>query len=172
MDSVKYMGMSTCKRTFKALHRQEMLYIIAGPLPAVSALVRGVIGGDLADRTYSWNPSFSIDLTDVEPNVAYCIIIHNITCGSEDFVISDCSLHNTVYISQDIQPHLVYRVEVIPRSNVESARNGTPLSVDGVFVNYTKCSKPMIIQLFVIQKDSLILKYHPPISSKMLILKT
>ena len=85
-------------------------------------------------QRYSWDSPPTIDLTGIEPDIAYCITIHNITCGRNDLVISDCNIVDTFYRSQDIQPHLVYGVEVIPRSNVESARNGTPLSVYGKFV--------------------------------------
>ena len=102
-----------------------------GPLLPVSALVRGFI----SDETYSWNPPPTLDLTDVEPDIAYCITIRNITCGRNDFLVGDCSLTNTFYIYEHIHPGHVHRVEVVPRSNVEKARNGTPLSVDGEFIN-------------------------------------
>ena len=104
------------------------MFTISGPLLAVTALVRGFI----SDQTFSWNPPPTLDLTNVEPDIAYCVIIHNITCGRKDFLISDCSLTDPFYIYEDIHPGHVYRVEVIPRSNVERAANGTPLSVEGV----------------------------------------
>ena len=103
--------------------------LLSGPLLAVSALVRGFI----SDQTFSWNPPPTLDLTDVEPDIAYCVTIHNITCGRNDFLIGDCSLTNPFYIYEDIHPGHVYRIEVIPRSNVERASNGTPLIVEGAY---------------------------------------
>ena len=107
---------------------------IIGPLLAVSGLVRGFI----SDQTFSWNPPSTLDLTNVEPDIAYCVTIHNITCGRKDILISDCSLTDSFYIYEDIHPGLVYQIEVIPRSNVDRAMNGTPLVVKGLF---TPCFK-------------------------------
>ena len=98
-----------------------------GPLEAVSGIIRGFI----SDKTFSWDPPRSLDLTNVEPDIAYCVIIHNITCGRSDLLVSDCSSVETYYMHEDIKPELVYRIEVIPRSNVERAANGTPLSISG-----------------------------------------
>ena len=50
-------------------------------------------------------------------------------------MISDCRLVDPFYIYEDIRPGLLYRVEVIPRSNVDRAANGTPLSIDGMLTH-------------------------------------
>ena len=93
----------------------------------------GLIRGFISDQTFSWNPPPTLDLTNVEPDIAYCVIIHNITCGRKEFLISVCSLTDPFYIYEDIHPSLVYQIEVIPRSNVDRAMNGTPLIVKGLF---------------------------------------
>ena len=50
-----------------------------------------------------------------------------ITCGRRDLVISDCSVTEPSYASDDIAPHgYIYEYTVTPRNNVEGARNGTP----------------------------------------------
>ena len=76
--------------------------------------------------TLSWDPPFSLDLTAIEPDIAYCVDIYNITCGRKDLIISDCNVTEPSYTSDDIAPHgYIYEYIVTPRSNVEGARNGT-----------------------------------------------
>ena len=111
-------------------------HILSGPLLAVTALVRGFI----SDRTFSWNPPPTLDLTNVEPDIAYCVIIHNITCGRNDFLISDCSRTDPFYIYEDIHPGHVYSILVIPRSNVDRALNGTPLFIEGTCSSLLLCT--------------------------------
>ena len=107
-------------------------HILSGPLLAVTALVRGFI----SDQTFSWNPPPTLDLTNVEPDIAYCVIIHNITCGRNDFLIGDCGRTDPFYIYEDIHPGHVYSILVIPRSNVDRALNGTPLFLEGMLIYY------------------------------------
>ena len=75
----------------------------------------------------SWKPPFSLDLTGVDPDIAYCVEVYNITCGRRDLIISDCTVTEPSYTSDDIAPHgYIYEYIVTPRSNVEGARNGAP----------------------------------------------
>ena len=77
--------------------------------------------------TLSWNPPFSLDLTNVEPNIVYCVDVYNITCGGRELLISDCNVTETSYTSDVIAPDgYIYEYIVTPRSNVEGAANGTP----------------------------------------------
>lgn len=98
-----------------------------GQLEAVSDIFRGYI----SSKTFSWNPPRSLDLTNIEPDIAYCVTIHNTTCGRNDSLVSDCNVLNPYYTYESINPELLYRIEVIPRSNFERAANGTPHSVSG-----------------------------------------
>ena len=71
-----------------------------------------------------WEPPFSLDLSEVEIDIIYCVDIYNITCGVKEFVVSDCNVTSTNYTI----PHdgYLYKFIVTPRSNVERAINGTP----------------------------------------------
>ena len=80
----------------------------------------------------SWDPPFSLNLTNVEPDIAYCVEVYNITCG-RSLVISDCDVLETSYSSDDLQPGYIYEYTVTPRSNVEGAQNGTSQSETGLF---------------------------------------
>ena len=84
--------------------------------------------------TLAWEPPFSLDLTGVDPDIVYCVVIYNITCGRRDLIISDCSVTEPSYTSADVAPHgFVYEYTVTPRSNVEGARNGTNWTVIGQY---------------------------------------
>ena len=75
--------------------------------------------------TLSWDPPFSLDLTGVDPDIAYCVDIYNVTCERRDLIISDCDLTEPSYTS-DAPNGYIYEYIFTPRSNVEGARNGTP----------------------------------------------
>lgn len=81
----------------------------------------------------TWNPPFSLNLSNVEPDVIYCVDIFNVTCERFDHLISDCSVLDPTYtFSSTIEEsRYIYGVLVTPRSNIESARNGTSLLLQG-----------------------------------------
>ena len=86
--------------------------------------------------TISWIPPPSLDL-----DVVYCVEVYNITCGRRDLIISVCNVTEPSYTSDDIAPDgYIYEYTVTPRSNVEGARNGTSLTVTGVF-----CGAPKVV---------------------------
>ena len=73
----------------------------------------------------SWSPPFSLDLTNIEPDIVYCVEVYNITCGERDLIISDCDVTEPSYTSSAPDGY-IYEYIIIPRSNVEWARNLTP----------------------------------------------
>ena len=81
----------------------------------------------------SWVAPFSLDLTDVDPDIIYCVEVYNITCGRRDLIISDCNVTEPSYISGYMAPNdYIYEYTVTPRSNVEGASNGTSVTVAGM----------------------------------------
>ena len=83
--------------------------------------------------TLSWEAPFSLDLTNVDPDIVYYVEVYNITCGRRDLIVSDCNVTEPSYTSDDIAPDgYIYEYTVIPRSNVEGATNGTSLTVTGI----------------------------------------
>ena len=76
--------------------------------------------------TLTWVPPPSLDLTGVDPDIAYCVDVYNITCGRRDLIISDCSVTEPSYTSDVIVDGYIYEYTITPRSNVPGARNGTP----------------------------------------------
>ena len=98
-----------------------------GELQSVSNLKRN-------GSTLTWEAPFSLNLTNVDPNIVYCVEVVNITCGRKELIISDCNVTEPSYTSDDIAPHgYIYEYTVTPRSNVEGARNGMSVTVSGMW---------------------------------------
>ena len=101
--------------------------LLTEPLNGVTNLIRN--GSALL-----WTHPFSLDLTNADPDIVYCVEVYNITCGRRDLVISDCNVTEPSYTSDDIASHgYVYEYTVTPRSNVEGATNGTSVNMSGLW---------------------------------------
>ena len=84
-------------------------------------------------NTLSWDAPFSLNLTNADPDIVYCVEVYNITCGRRDLIISDCNVTEPSYTSDDIAlDGYIYEYTITPRSNVEGASNGTSQPVTGV----------------------------------------
>ena len=94
-----------------------------GPMDAVVSLTK-------VDSTLSWEAPFSLDLTNIDPDIVYCVDVYNITCGGRDLVSSDCHVTDTNYTA--FSDGYLYEYIVTPRSNVEGAGNGTSRQWRGV----------------------------------------
>ena len=79
-----------------------------------------------------WEAPFSLNLTNIEPDIVYCVEVYNITCGGRDLLISDCDVMETSYTSDVLQSGYIYEYTVTPSSNVEGAQNGTSKTITGV----------------------------------------
>ena len=104
-----------------------ILYII-GPLSAVT-LFRRISSSN--PFVYSWTPPPTLDLTDVSPDVVYSIEVYNITCGANDLLGTLNNLTVSLYQNALLDPGHVYKVVIVPRSNVRGARNGTTFTKYG-----------------------------------------
>ena len=77
--------------------------------------------------TLRWEAPFSLDLTNDDPDIVYCVEVFNITCSSRQLVVQDCSVTETSFTSSVIAPDgYIYEYIVTPRSNAKGAVNGTP----------------------------------------------
>ena len=80
--------------------------------------------------TISWGAPFSLDLTNIEPDIVYCVEVYNITCG-RSHLVSECDIMETNFTSDTLQSGYIYEYTVTPRSNVTGAQNGTSLTITG-----------------------------------------
>ena len=78
-----------------------------------------------------WRAPFSLNLTNADPDIVYCVEIINITCG-RSLLVSECDVMETSYTNDALQPGYIYEYTVTPRSNVEEAASGTTANVTGI----------------------------------------
>ena len=102
----------------------------SGPLKSVSNVIRQQLNNQ-ESLSYFWEPPPSLDLTDIEPDIVYCVQICNITCGHVILLHDMCGLTNPVFMHDGLDPSYVYQINVVPRSNVPGASNGTLFSRNG-----------------------------------------
>ena len=94
--------------------------ILSGLLDDISDLM-------IENSVIRWKPPFSLDLSEVEIDIIYCVDIYNITCDAKELAVSDCNVTSANYNSNAIVPDgYFYEFIITPRSNVEGAVNGTP----------------------------------------------
>ena len=78
----------------------------------------------MENAVIKWEAPFSLNLTNIDPDIIYCVDIYNITCGARDHLISDCNVTDTSYNFDAYDCRCEYTVT--PRSNTKRAMNGTP----------------------------------------------
>ena len=87
--------------------------------------------------TLTWERPYSLNLTTSEPDIIYCVDVYDATGGQEEtarlnaHLISDCTvLEESFTLKVDNpDPNTLFRFVVIPRSNVQGAKNGTATSI-------------------------------------------
>ena len=94
--------------------------------------VRG-ISRDSELQLISWIPPESKNLSNAEPDIAFCLEVYNTTCGSEDKLIDRCDLTEPRFFYGDHELHSrnIHNITVSPRSNVEGASNGSAVTKQG-----------------------------------------
>lgn len=109
--------------------KQKYVYCtLLGPLQAVMNLVVDINFNEFA---VTWDPPSSLDLTNVDPDIIYCVQVINTTCGTRSVLFSDCTVLQTTLSLTGYSQHYTYEIDITPRSNVEGAMNGSPRMIQG-----------------------------------------
>ena len=133
-----------------------MKFFIAGPLDPVSNLSTSV-NLTAEEVLNTWTPPYSLDLTDIEPDIVYCVDIYSITCESRDHLFSNCSVVDSeliVYRTNTSQ--YIFEIIVTPRSNTKSARNGTSNALKGVNILILVHAMEWYYNNYIIMQTSLL----------------
>ena len=85
--------------------------------------------------TLSWEPPFSLNLTNAEPDVIYHVEVYNITCG-RSHLISELDVIETSCTNNVLHSGYIYEYTVTPRSNVQGATSGKSKTVTGMLLSY------------------------------------
>ena len=96
------------------------LYFI-GTLAAVPTLVATPLAGSIL---FNWAAPFSLNLTNTEPDITYCVNVYNSTGERTELVAGECALTETQYsFTEDVtSPCDTFTAVVTP---VNRAGNGT-----------------------------------------------
>ena len=105
--------------------RNVMLMHTSGPLSPVTNLHHLFDQSSNTTITISWGPPFSLNLTNAEPDIQYCVDVYNVTGGGDDHLQSVCDITDTYYTFTASDPDQLFNFTVTPRSNVEGSLNGT-----------------------------------------------
>ena len=101
------------------------IIVQAGNLDQVSNLTR-------EDSNITWLPPFSLNLTNIEPDIIYCVEVFNITCDKQrELVINVCHVTEPRYQNIILSPQLTYNIVITPRSNFVGSVNGSRLETIG-----------------------------------------
>ena len=80
---------------------------------------------------YIWEAPFSLNITDIEPDIAYCVLIYTVTCPDQETVVHVCNVTIPRYTIQARRDEL-YKIEVRPRIYSDGASNGTEVEYEGL----------------------------------------
>ena len=102
-------------------------FMITGP---VSKVVDIRVRSKSSSVTVSWTPPFSLDVTDVDPDVWYSLLIYNMTDenSTTDNLCTDCMDINETYytFTHEYFSHShVYNITVIPWNGVGEGESST-----------------------------------------------
>ena len=102
---------------------------IAGPLQKIMNLDIDINSNILE---LSWDAPFSLDLTNVDPDIIYYVQVINTTCGDGSITFRNGTITEIELNLFGYSQHHTYEVTITPRSNVEGAKNGTTLITQGL----------------------------------------
>ena len=102
------------------------------------------------EASIRWIAPFSLNLTYIEPDIAYCVDVFNITCGRRDLVIERCNLTTPNYFSRSILHTAdLYEIIVTPRSNVMGSEYGISNKIEGRWITFIINYDPMIVNWYL-----------------------
>ena len=91
----------------------------------------------------SWDSLPSLDINGSDPDIVFGINLYKITCGQDIFINYEVATMN--YTSNTVDPNQIYKAVISPRNNVEGARNGTSVIMEGVYGNHYHRSEEYMI---------------------------
>ena len=127
-----------------------------GPLDRVSNISVNISQEILEIK---WDPPFSLDLTNIDPDVIYTVEVYKTTCGGnpKSLVTSDSTLFDPAYIHTQEAVNMTLDMDlldfkIIPRSNSKRSINGAASTINGNIFDCTGHSKYYFFVLIGVQK--------------------
>ena len=98
-----------------------------GPLSEVTNIERHPQAAKL-----TWSAPFSLNLTDVEPDITYCVEVINKTCSNNNSLINSCDVSKAYFEHETLSNADLFEITIIPKSNVSGALAGLKQSIQGM----------------------------------------
>ena len=110
---------------------QRKINHLTGTLDSVSNLTRKS-GFDAS--LYTWKAPFSLDVTNADPDIIYCVHVFPVSCHSQPTLLHGvtfayCNVTDANFTIPNM--HELYQIEVLPRINLDVAPNGTQAEYRG-----------------------------------------
>ena len=85
-----------------------------------------VFNGSVISLT--WKSPQSLNITNVEPDIVYCVNIFLITGCKHQIIETNCTVLQPkfTFMKSNPDPRELFQFIIIPRNNVKGALNGTP----------------------------------------------
>ena len=80
-----------------------------------------------------WNPLFTLDINDTDPDIVYIVQLFLTTCGQHT-LINETTVAGSNATEEDIDLMQTYTAAIFARNNVPGARNGPRVEVEGIVV--------------------------------------
>ena len=100
--------------------------MVAGQVDAVRNLTH-------TSSLITWDSPFSLNLTNIEPDIIFCIEVFLTDCGEENLILRDYNVTSNYYDHSSIlYSGYIRRITVTPRSNIANALPGIPAVLQGM----------------------------------------
>ena len=77
----------------------------------------------------TWLPPFSLNLTNFEPDIIYCVEVFNITYNERELVVNNCHVSEPHYRNIILSPQLTYVIVITSQKNFVGRVNGSKLKI-------------------------------------------
>ena len=105
-------------------------HVFSGP---VSKVVDLRVRSNASSVIVSWTPPFSLDVTDVHPDVWYSVLIYNMTDENSTTVnlCTDCIETNYTFTHEYFSHSHVYNISVVPLNGAGEGQSST-ITIGGI----------------------------------------
>ena len=121
-------GVVPCSRVSNYSTTIHIPFVI-GPLSGVTNIKRRPQVAEL-----TWNAPFSLNLTDVEPDITYCVKVINKTCNNNNVLINISDVSKPYLEHETLSNADLFNITIIPKSNVLGAQAGLKWSIQGIII--------------------------------------
>ena len=99
-----------------------------------------MVGNASCQRDYTfnllitlWNPLFTLDINDTDPDIVYTVQLFRTTCG-QNTLMNQTTVNWNNATEENLDLMQIYKAVIAARNNVPGARNGPSVEMEGIVV--------------------------------------